>query len=150
MNNEISTHTPLAGRDRMTKTAFGKSLNFNSHAPRGARLYCIFLKWIRPGISTHTPLAGRDGLPASCTAIHLISTHTPLAGRDAVYPPSIVSIRDFNSHAPRGARPCATWYPVLDRSFQLTRPSRGATGFRIKQVGHDRISTHTPLAGRDS
>ena len=37
-----------------------------------------------------------------------------------------------------------TWF-----QFLLTRPSRGATGRKVDAVEELRISTHTPLAGRD-
>ena len=124
---DISTHTPLAGRD----------FNFAWR----------FRKW---QISTHTPLAGRDFrriffyLPArfqltrplrgATTKIIVgarkknISTHTPLAGRD---------------HEAHGG-----YFAPL--KFQLTRPLRGATSRILdaaKPLGF--ISTHTPLAGRD-
>ena len=56
----ISTHTPLAGRDK-------------------SRIYST----LDLRISTHTPLAGRDNTAAGSAWIMLkISTHTPLAGRD--------------------------------------------------------------------
>ena len=58
--SRISTHTPLAGRDRE-----GQQAVHNSR------------------ISTHTPLAGRDEIELSVEQIEQISTHTPLAGRDA-------------------------------------------------------------------
>ena len=55
----ISTHTPLAGRDRF-RTESGETLS----------------------ISTHTPLAGRDRTGSIPEKFSQISTHTPLAGRD--------------------------------------------------------------------
>ena len=55
----ISTHTPLAGRDAPLKK-----------------------KRIQIRISTHTPLAGRDIFFCSFFQLVIISTHTPLAGRD--------------------------------------------------------------------
>ena len=55
----ISTHTPLAGRDKIRLT-----------------------KWPRRKISTHTPLAGRDNTANDAKSTVSISTHTPLAGRD--------------------------------------------------------------------
>ena len=55
----ISTHTPLAGRD-------------------GYQLLADEIKVI----STHTPLAGRDELLQMVDDGSVISTHTPLAGRD--------------------------------------------------------------------
>gem|GEM_PF-6141318 len=102
---QISTHTPLAGRD-------------------------IF--WMRlrksTGISTHTPLAGRDYSAHSFIPMMAISTHTPLAGRDSdILDESRVKWH-FYSHAPRGARLSRYSNGTLVKLFLLTRPSRGATG----------------------
>ncbi len=60
MAAQISTHTPLAGRDL-------KSLGLDDNALK---------------ISTHTPLAGRDEEKTETYILMQISTHTPLAGRD--------------------------------------------------------------------
>ena len=59
VHNEISTHTPHAGRDVIAYNL--KSQN---------------------KISTHTPHAGRDGCHAPACDRGAISTHTPHAGRD--------------------------------------------------------------------
>ena len=147
---QISTHTPLAGRDKYVLTFDAKSADFNSHAPRGARpnpstiiwTYPIF-QLTRPSrgatdknldfsgnclISTHTPLAGRDNNGSEIAFSGTISTHTPLAGRDIFNLPEDTATTNFNSHAPRGAR--------LDTLPRLSMPLY--------------ISTHTPLAGRDA
>ena len=57
----------------------------------------------------------------------IISIHAPLAGRDL--PPLLVEI--------------------LIKSFQSTRPSRGATGAAFQSESRGVISIHAPLAGRD-
>ena len=98
----------------------------------------------------------------------VISTHTPLAGRDIPLINFRTPGRTFLLTRPsRGAV-----YPGFLAGFLLTRPSRGATasGKLLKYVHIDfyshaprgarlpavpfiipapRISTHTPLAGRD-
>ena len=79
---EISTHTPLAGRDHFITPILVNNSNFNSHAPCGARL------------------ATKRKIPSVIT----ISTHTPLAGRDITYRLKSVHLVNFNSHAPCGAR----------------------------------------------
>ena len=77
----------------------------------------------------------------------------------------------FYSHALRGARPLKHRLPTIWTRFLLTRPSRGATPSPCRNMQHDiflltrpsrgatamlddiqqvdKISTHTPLAGRD-
>ena len=124
----ISTHTPLAGRDRRRRLrpSWGRVFQltrplrgatgagacaprggayFNSHAPCGARLSSPLILFNYSKISTHTPLAGRD---------------VPLTA----------------SHPRKGG-------------FQLTRPLRGATQRLFSALNVWNISTHTPLAGRD-
>ena len=73
----ISTHTP--------RILFaGRILNFNSHAPRGAR----------------HPYGGSGG---ECQDFN---SHAPRGARPAQLIPLNVRL-NFNSHAPRGARPAA-------------------------------------------
>ena len=103
---QISTHAPLAGRDRR---AWPNQLHIVD-------------------ISTHAPLAGRDAARKICWLISIrfqptrplrgatlrdiarhrhirISTHAPLAGRDRWYLSSLtVSVTNFNPRAPCGAR----------------------------------------------
>ena len=49
----------------------------------------------------------------------------------------------------RGATIAKFTVLVPPTEFLLTRPSRGATGYVVDDRGRNRISTHTPLAGRD-
>ena len=55
----------------------------------------------------------------------------------------------FYSHAPCGARPIAIIICGIAAIFLLTRPLRGATERWRHNKCSRRISTHTPLAGRD-
>ena len=80
MAYNISTHTPLAGRDLV---------KFKNKSE-----LCI---------STHTPLAGRDRIVTERKLKSVISTHTPLAGRDDGKCAELENILgNFYSHAPRG------------------------------------------------
>ena len=124
----ISTHAPLAGRDKLA-LALVRRLKL---------------------ISTHAPLAGRDAAYYKGGAARRISTHAPLAGRDWNRQCSYLIGRLFQPTRPlRGAT--ASVAPIAHRSysFQPTRPLRGAT-VQIADAAADReISTHAPLAGRD-
>ena len=146
----ISTHAPLAGRDR--------------HGQRG---------WQdRSQISTHAPLAGRDPGVVDVGVEAQISTHAPLAGRDRRPGRPAADAQHFNPRAPCGARRTCTFVAssrvlfqptrplrgategdggkTLEiRGFQPTRPLRGATRHRRPEPVHGGISTHAPLAGRD-
>ena len=123
---DISTHTPLAGRD-------GSRPDNCPECP----------------ISTHTPLAGRDETPLkshyrafqfqltrpsrgatrdrpAVTATVSFQLTRPSRGATELFR-GRARAHHFNSHAPRGARrQCEN---NLNKSilFQLTRPSRGAT-----------------------
>ena len=57
---------------------------------------------------------------------------------------------DFNPRAPCGARLIICSYHRLLVAFQPTRPLRGATRLPFSPLVLTQISTHAPLAGRDS
>ena len=101
----ISTHAPLAGRDRHQNRKGQKLIYFNPRAPCGARRGHSVLVAGSGFISTHAPLAGRDIMDWFGDTFFIISTHAPLAGRDAV------CVKSSDS----------------SQSFQPTRPLRGAT-----------------------
>ena len=146
----ISIHAPLAGRDC-------------SSVPSLCPRY----------ISTHAPLAGRDRTHVKLGHDGRISTHAPLAGRDVFTKLIQTKKTNFNPRAPCGARhgrlahillailyfnpraPCGarlrTVVSFLRRKvFQPTRPLRGATIQAANINARTQISTHAPLAGRDS
>ena len=79
-------------------------------------------------ISTHTPLAGRDLSAASLFSADCLFLLTrPL--RDVTAMPALLG--------------------TCSNIFLLTRPLRDVTGIKLNLTGVCRISTHTPLAGRD-
>ena len=78
----ISTHAPLAGRDRIARTLF-------------------------PSVSVFQPtrpLRGATVLPLLHDRAVRISTHAPLAGRDSAARRSTTGCKNFNPRAPCGAR----------------------------------------------
>ena len=124
----ISTHAPLAGRDR-PECPQGRCRRsyFNPRAPCGARPAAPGAEPPLHHISTHAPLAGRDMDDVVVIAPNKISTHAPLAGRDR---PALHARRDlqyFNPRAPCGARPTPPSSGGRSSAFQPTRPLRGAT-----------------------
>ena len=125
-------------------------------------------------ISTHAPLAGRDGFlcPVPRPNPEFQPTR-PLRGATARFFPPIAQSRHFNPRAPCGARPFLVGDVFPFMIFQPTRPLRGATGMPCtaaaipsdfnprapcgarrsmwgKSSFRTSISTHAPLAGRDS
>ena len=148
-STEISTHTPLAGRDPhlLFHTSRG---DISTHTPLAGRDdQRKGLDQFRTLISTHTPLAGRDSFRDLLNKEGIISTHTPLAGRDGHthcmgYPDAI------STHTPLAGRDQQIFRAVEDLlRFLLTRPSRDVTLPLLHLHIESEISTHTPLAGRD-
>ena len=120
---------PLRGATRTNIEKTATKINFNPRAPCGARL--------TPSESTQVLI--------------IISTHAPLAGRDRLECSTPISSINFNPRAPCGARPFISMVKCYHSIFQPTRPLRGATiaGLMHRLSAFD-ISTHAPLAGRDS
>ena len=98
----ISTHTPLAGRDRYVFRHVNWVFQFLLTRPLRDVTTCQVRIVQIADISTHTPLAGRDIVPAVSPDLCRISTHTPLAGRDNTNMGMMQGFNDFYSHAPCG------------------------------------------------
>ena len=118
------------------------------------------------------PLRGATSVATAKQGVHKISTHAPLAGRDTSKAETQACGLNFNPRAPCGARrfygtchgrnrnfnpraPCGARQNGRRRflsivRFQPTRPLRGATSQMARRTKPTSISTHAPLAGRDS
>ena len=125
----ISTHAPLAGRDFWGRLHRGCLTNFNPRAPCGARpaphFGGVFSKKFQPT----RPLRGATNL--SCG----------LCGKN----------KNFNPRAPCGARPTPTRSQCCRNGNFNPRAPCGARQARTPpQIATVSISTHAPLAGRDS
>ena len=119
--NNISTHTPLAGRDHTDKTEWGGRIRFLLTRPLRDVTFATICGFDDITISTHTPLAGRDASDARDAAKQAISTHTPLAGRDTYVKAALNEL-----------------------GFLLTRPLRDVTTtFCIYTVEHPHILERT-------
>ena len=140
----ISTHAPLAGRDRPAFSVETAGKYFNPRAPCGARRRGLLISLLSYQISTHAPLAGRDGGRSAGACAVVISTHAPLAGRDAHRPrgdrrseisthaplagrdPTISatasSSSDFNPRAPCGARQLGLLAGIKIKDFNPRAP----------------------------
>ena len=170
----ISTHAPLAGRDSNNFLQILRGVDFNPRAPCGARLSAFILLLLNLLISTHAPLAGRDYFlgvhrtdkrristhaPLAGRDIFIffysffcnISTHAPLAGRDAPSVTGAIKILYFNPRAPCGARRLRRTKPTSEnRNFNPRAPCGARHNRTCAPSQCVRISTHAPLAGRDS
>ena len=146
---KISTHTPHAGRDPIHSTRCHDVVDFNSHAPCGARpeessvisdlsrfqltrpmrgATCTIDHSGSPSAFQLTrPMRGATMLTHSVKYGVVISTHTPHAGRD------LALVGD----------------PRLRNRFQLTRPMRGATFYKINfNFMPLHFNSHAPCGAR--
>ena len=122
----ISIHSPLAGRDTSASSPARYGSNFNPLAPRGAR---PGRRWSGGTTFYFNPLAPRGARLETITSTGYAA--------------------DFNPLAPRGARRQPPERTAAPSGFQSTRPSRGETRCRAISAGTVLISIHSPLAGRD-
>ena len=121
----ISTHAPLAGRDKNVSPNQSIIAVFQPTRPlRGATQKHLWNK--KP---------------------NKISTHAPLAGRDEKRRRIIDSTTDFNPRAPCGARRLRRSFEIIILLFQPTRPLRGATNFINKNKGIRKFQPTRPLRG---
>ena len=95
------------------------------------------------------PLRGATVLNKCKFSPLCISTHTPLAGRDHLFSDWEVFARNFNSHAPCGARHVHFLTILFNEIFQLTRPLRGATA-ELLNISTDEVhfNSHAPCGAR--
>ena len=124
----ISTHAPLAGRDVYCVAAVGCGPIFQPTRPlRGATLSLRALPLMSSIFQPTRPLRGATSCGARSRSTKRFQPTRPLRGATA-----------------RGGS-----YKGSGDKFQPTRPLRGATagGAHRRRRG---ISTHAPLAGRDS
>ena len=102
-------------------------------------------------ISTHAPLAGRDGaIYVTTVTTDGISTHAPLAGRDGNAACSSALRADFNPRAPCGARHIRHFLFFGMNNFNPRAPCGARRRESAAALASISISTHAPLAGRDS
>ena len=107
-SSDISTHTPLAGRDIDSCYNQYPSLVFQLTRPlRGATVFVQRLGSVCTNFNSHAPCGARPW----CDLFYMAAV-------------------DFNSHAPCGARPKIPKNNLNLSLFQLTRPLRGATQSR--------------------
>ena len=76
-----------------------------------------------------------------------ISIHAPLAGRDKTSREHDFIAKNFNPRAPRGARPHIRIDKPLVRTFQSTRPSRGATTKAMTKAPPEPFQSTRPSRG---
>ncbi len=168
--SSISTHAPLAGRDRKshsisyvppvfqpTRPLRGATVKSGIHVSiahafqptrplRGATA-CAQRSQSQMSISTHAPLAGRDFFFWVSLKAALISTHAPLAGRDEE-PEEESPSKYISTHAPLAGRDRSkTRETKTKRNFNPRAPC-GARPEYLRHGHHKKLFQPTrPLRG---
>ena len=167
----ISTHAPLAGRDSRAISMRADIIYFNPRAPCGARLSFPWLNVTIVYFNPRAPCGARPRRDLPTTATFIFQPTRPLRGATVTNGGKITDMH-FNPRAPCGARLLGASFCGKDTRFQPTRPLRGATSEGDICAGKTQfqptrplrgatqppqsdyqwlcISTHAPLAGRDS
>ena len=147
---EISTHAPLAGRDQRIIQYTTHYYNFNPRAPCGARQTqrtTISFAW---QFQPTRPLRGATNNAPCITGFGLNFNPRAPCGARRCEGRDVGKDCDFNPRAPCGARLSGGGSGSCNFPFQPTRPLRGATAVSRGYITPKMISTHAPLAGRDS
>ena len=124
---EFQSTRPMRGATPLLRGNLQPRIDFNPRAPYGARPSKNLISVQSYSISIHAPHAGRDR-----TRLLLTATRS-----------------NFNPRAPCGARHVDGQELLYLKSFQSTRPMRGATGAGGADCPASIISIHAPHAGRD-
>ena len=141
---------PLRGATKACSAAQASPRCFNPRAPCGARLALLSAATSGRKFQPTRPLRGATSGAFPAPRLGRISTHAPLAGRDKTVQRLLNWTQNFNPRAPCGARLHCPDKISTQFLFQPTRPLRGATRRRRCAGGAMQISTHAPLAGRDT
>ncbi len=157
--NQISIHSPRAGRDgfgsvdspryllfQSTRPVWGETHqylrkqasnnHFNPLAPRGARPSDSALFVVPSSFQSNRPVWGETVAPEiQFRLVHVISIHSPRVGRDGAWPGGLSVEQYFNPLAPRGARLVGQGKASSIWAFQSTRPAWGeTTAFCVSKV----------------
>ena len=105
---------------------------------------------VRQQFQSTRPVRGATCVALGAMSIKMVSIHAPRAGRDHGYTMCAMIYLRFNPRAPCGARLPLCIHALPLRTFQSTRPVRGATIHRRVSEHARHVSIHAPRAGRDT
>ena len=168
---KISTHAPLAGRDKQLGYGPRRTKYFNPRAPCGARRKtrektkpkeehfnprapCGARRWrgtdncLRCEFQPTRPLRGATIMYRRPTFLTGFQPTRPLRGATAVLSISILRIRYFNPRAPCGARRNFVTTSKSAAKFQPTRPLRGATLWALRHGAVEHFNPRAPCGAR--
>ena len=123
----ISTHTPLAGRDRGRAIKLPR-MNISTHTPLAGRdMDKTIINYLSRNFYSHAPCGARHVQEWVMQSLKAFLLTRPLRGatRHSIY--AVTPSSNFYSHAPCGALRVLPKYSQIPSAFLLTRPLRGAT-----------------------
>ena len=149
IRERFNSHAPFEAR-RGEKVRGGKRQEFQPTRPLRGATAAFIISPFKILFQPTRPLRGATFEQGSISILKIISTHAPLAGRDGGATVACHALNVFQPTRPlRGATGSDVMLPD-DFEFQPTRPLRGATVVKLDYATFAFISTHAPLAGRDS
>ena len=126
--NFISTHAPLAGRDRHPLLLFNAPSQFQPTRPlRGATGVKKWWKQFWLHFNPRAPCGARLWHKIARSFLPLFQPTRPLRGATVTHYINDRPLKNFNPRAPCGARLFSVTFKVPVPRFQPTRPLRGAT-----------------------
>ena len=146
----ISTHAPLAGRDRRISRTTPRHSYFNPRAPCGARRNQLRRRAGHGNFNPRAPCGARRLESVFRLSLIIFQPTRPLrgatAGAGCTRPGNRIS-----THAPLAGRDRSSWWSCVARCYFNPRAPCGARQPRGEgELLHGCISTHAPLAGRDA
>ena len=124
-------------------------VDFNSHAPCGARHFPGGNSLMNKNFNSHAPCGARRGAHLCRLSAAQFQLTRPLRGATGKETAAQFAQKFQLTRPLRGATVPTRSASTSCNLFQLTRPLRGATGSFDENRCSRLISTHTPLAGRD-
>ena len=144
----ISIHAPHTGRDARHGLTAEITITFQSTRPiRGATPAAHASATNRADFNPRAPYGARRAFVAAHGDALEISIHAPHTGRDLASLRSQALLCHFNPRAPYGARLRCSSARQSSRTFQSTRPIRGATPQQVPLSASRLFQSTRPIRG---
>ena len=141
---QISTHSPRAGRTLLSKAGVTSPIDFNSLAPCGANPIDDDSIATDKVFQLTRPVRGEPLMLQQLFDVGFISTHSPRAGRTypRLMPPAF--LRHFNSLAPCGANPVRICFCRHSVHFNSLAPCGANLYYFIPKNGNVHFNSLAP------
>ena len=148
LSRKISIHSPHTGRDSIIMQVI-KNSKISIHSPHTGRDRGGCPMSAHAKISIHSPHTGRDKSPRSSASLLVYFNPLSPHGERPRRRRRRRRTGNFNPLSPHGERRRSRWSAPWPTGFQSTLPAWGETLNRMKDMGFNIISIHSPRMGRD-